>query len=215
MNVKRQFPIWEVAFFCSRKIHTGWCGKGGNMKGKEEMRELVDQMYEELKNKLPNLTYETLNRQMGVLIAKKHIGLDITLEELEERKNKNRFSFFSEKEVELAIKSFFADAYTLKRIARECVELDEDDKFCESMETGRLLGRFFAGDGRFQDTSILEVVMKVLPWGKRNPVTGLPFDVTEFRLVRDEERKWSGEKKREEVCEPEFGFSWTQLSLFD
>ena len=159
------------------------------MNGEEEnLRDLIDDIYKELS--ITKVNADLIDKQLNYCLSGKHLGYSISEEERKKRKLFNCFSFFSKKEIDKALDEFFGCPYNLKRVARECVMLDEDDLFTESMDVGEPLGIIYDSKGNYTETSIIEVKLRVREWGTRHPVTKLPFDFMTFRLITDDLGQW-------------------------
>lgn len=180
-----------------------------------DVSDLIDVAYQQISDATKKLTPGLLDKQMAFALSKKHIGCEYTVKELNERKPKERYSFYSFTEVKIALQEFFGDTYNLKRIAKQSVMLDEGDKFSESIDCGMKLGEFYDTlNNTVTETSILEVTMKVRPWGNPNNTTGLPFNIVGFRLQADEEGQWVREiEPAKEIKEEEWA-EWKQMNIF-
>lgn len=150
---------------------------------KEIDRQAVKAMTFEIASKAQSMYYSELAMKGDEL--SKHVAR--TKDSLsEERKRKDRYSFYSEKELCVALYLFFSDSYTVKRIAKNCYYKDEDEKFVESMDLELPLG-IVGSSNSIEETSVVEAVMKIRNPEERNPVTGMPFDLVEFRLIPQED----------------------------
>lgn len=173
----------------------------------------IDAMVSEIKSKRKRLDYRHMAKHVN-LLKEKHVGRYPDKVMLS-RKRLEMYSYFSAETLEYALRMFLESDYNIKRIAKSCVLNDEDYRFIESMDVGRDVGTVWSPDGSKRASSIIEVVMKPMPYGMRNRVTGMPFRIIEFRLIVDDvpERNRTGQrKKKEAVPEPEG--VWTQLSMF-
>lgn len=155
------------------------------MKSYEEIdKTAVKELRFEIESKAQSMCYSSVVPRGKE--PNKHIGR--TASELRgERKKKDRFSFYSEKELCVALYLFFCDSYTVKRIAKNCYFKDEDDKFTESMDLELPLGIVENEKKEMEETSVVEAVLKVRNSEERDAVTGMPFDLMEFRLVPRED----------------------------
>lgn len=180
-----------------------------------DVSDLIDVAYQQISEATKSLTPVILNKQMNLSLSKKHIGCEYSVEELNERKPKERYSFYSFTEVRVALQEFFGSTYNLKRVAKQSTMLDEGDKFSESIDCGIKLGVFYdTTNNATMETSILEVTMKVRAWGNLNKITGLPFDIVGFRLQADEEGQWVREIEPAKEVEEEKWNDWKQMNIF-
>lgn len=182
------------------------------MEGGNNLHDLIDDMFYELSS--IHVTAEQVDKSMKRKLSTKHTGNSISKEEREKRKIFDCFSFFSLKNVDIALNEFFGCTYNLKRVARECVLLDEGDKFTESLDVGVPLGILYNSRGEFRETSIIELTLKVRAWGSRNSATHLPFDIVSFRLIADDMGQW---KKKVDVAKEKKidESSFRQLNIYD
>lgn len=95
---------------------------------------------------------------------------------------KEGYSFKSVNELFIALFIFFTNTYNAKAIAKKIYNLDEDDKFKESMDMEVPMGNVRKRK-KIVETSVVEATIKVREMGTLNPETKLPFDLVNFRLI--------------------------------
>lgn len=155
------------------------------MKLIQEDIEKIESLQEEILTKAGSLTLDSLDLLSKGRMSQMFVAADCEKMKEEERKSTEKYSFYSENEVNVALYLFFTNKYNAKRIARSCYVLDEDEKFNESMAMDIPLGRVVLPNGGIVTTSIVEAILKVREYDNRNPITGMPFDIVAFRLMRE------------------------------
>lgn len=145
------------------------------------------------KEAIKNLTCEILGKSQsmtyGNFIGKKDnfsknfVGADKAT--FMTRKLNERYTFYSETEVGIALYMFFSNVYNAKHIAKNVYLLDEDDRFSEEFDVQIPLGQVMLPNGSIKTSSVIEAVMKVRNVEERNQYHGMPFDIISFRLVFD------------------------------
>ena len=140
------------------------------------LKDECKQMYTELKRKAPNITFSKFDLKD---FEKEHIGARKEIKE-------GDFFFNSKKEVEDTVSELFLNEYNLHLMSHKSVLLDEDEEFEEEIPMDEPLGKV-KSDGKLKPSSVVAIRCKVLPWWERDPKSGLPFKVMEFRLVLEQE----------------------------
>lgn len=102
------------------------------------------------------------------------------------RKKNEKYSFYTENEVGIALYMFFSNIYNAKHIAKNVYLLDEDKRFSEEFDVEIPLGEVMLPNGSVIETTMVEAVLKVRNPEERNAYTGMPFDIITFRLVANE-----------------------------
>ena len=141
----------------------------------------IEKLKTEIICRAGQMTYDNLNFLSKGRIEKMFISADC--KQMQKRKSAEKYSFFTENEMNVALYLFFSNMYNAKRIARSCYILDEDTKFNESMDTGVPLGKIVLPNGGIMVSSIVEAVLKVRRYDEINLITGMPFDVVSFRII--------------------------------
>lgn len=150
------------------------------MVNEEDLR-AIETLQTEIICRAGQMTYDNLNFLSKGKIAKMYIASDC--KQMKERKAVDKYSFFTENEMNVALYLFFSNQYNAKRIARSCYMLDEDTKFNESLDTGIPMGRIVLPNGGIMVSSVVEAILKVRRYDVRNEITGMPFDVVAFRII--------------------------------
>ena len=99
---------------------------------------------------------------------------------------KKSYAFEKAELVDAVLYAFFSSEYAAKRLARICFDKDEDDVFFEEFDADFPLGMVKTQSGEVKTTSIVCFKFENLAMGKKNKVTGLPFKISEIRLVEDD-----------------------------
>lgn len=154
------------------------------------LKDECKQMYSELKRKAPDINFSKFNLKN---FEKEHIGEKKGIKE-------GDFFFNSKKEVEDTISELFMNEYNLHLMSHKSVLLDEDEEFEEEIPMDKDLGMVETKTG-LKSSSVASITCKVLPWWKRDPKSGLPFKVTSFRLILDQDEL---EPEEEKAKEPKF-----------
>ncbi len=95
-----------------------------------------------------------------------------------------KYYFYSEAEVLEGLHEFFSNDYLQEVLARKSYIYDEDEEFTEILPVENELG--LAKVGRvYKKSNLLKVLFKVLPFGKPDPVTGMPVHVESVMLVAE------------------------------
>lgn len=95
--------------------------------------------------------------------------------------SKSHYMVWDKKLVGEALKEFFT-GYTLDRLAEESYYTDIGDKFTESMLYDEALGVVLK-KGQFVPSYELEIEFCALPFWEDTRILGMPFKVTNIRLV--------------------------------
>lgn len=182
----------------------------------------IIQVEAEIREAAKNLTCEAVNLQMNNRLFKNHLGnkyMYLNPAEARRRKADNRFSFFSESDVDKCLRALFDSSYAIHHMAKNSVLLDEDDVFVEEIDVGENVGFVFDEFDRIKRTGLVAIACKVLPWGVRHPITGLPFLIEEIQLFVDDSSDWFMEPEEENERnlreEMDAYKNFVQLSLFD
>lgn len=152
------------------------------MKIEKEDLDAMANLASEILEKAQNMTLDALEAQTKGKIRERYINA--SAESMQDRKNCEKYSFYSENEINVALYLFFSNAYNAKRIARECYLKDEGDKIYESLYTNMPLGKVYLPNGGVVTGSEVEAVLRVRPYNNRNLMTGMPFDIITFRLIK-------------------------------
>lgn len=150
------------------------------MVNEEDLRG-IEALQTEIICRAGQMTFDNLNILSKGRIARMYVSADCR--QMQKRKKADRYSFFTENEMNVALYLFFSNQYNAKRIARSCYMLDEDTKFNESLDTGIPVGRIVLPNGGIMVSSVVEAVLKVRRYDERNEITGMPFDVADFRII--------------------------------
>lgn len=148
-----------------------------------EIKRITDLILKNRKNINATITREFKNtniQNIGYTDGRKSANeLDI------ENRKKGAYCWYSRSHLDIALNEFFSD-YACKWAAKNCYYLDEGDIFSETVSFDYPLGRT-VDKGVAVETSTATFSFLVLPYGKVDKGTGLPFKIHTCELVPDEE----------------------------
>ncbi len=93
------------------------------------------------------------------------------------------YMFWTMEEAEKALNDFFSE-YTIKRLAKDVYDNDSESKVKESLEFDEPLGLVLK-KGRLVPAFEMEVEFKILSFYEEERLLGMPFQVTNIRLIAD------------------------------
>lgn len=93
-----------------------------------------------------------------------------------------KYFFYDENTLKEGLKEYFSDEYLIKTLAKNAYVYDEGDFFEEVVPVEKPLGQSKRGR-KFVESNLLSIQFEVLPWGKLNKKTGLPFKIEKITLI--------------------------------